>query len=139
MIDNHPAVASFFERMTFIPLAGVTLMLPEGRGGIKMHVIPIEKTIEIENESINIEKISYWLSKTVCHFYDIHLIRNHPKASKMVKAEKVFPMLKYVMKRGVLIRTKSFSLEAKMMKMKKRIQKEIQDDEKKIRRTPVTA
>ena len=43
------------------------------------------------------------------------------------------------MKRGVLIRTKSFSLEAKMMKMKKRIQKEIQDDEKKIRRTPVTA
>ena len=43
MIDKHPAVASFFQRMTFIPLAGVTLMLPEGRGGIKMHVIPIEK------------------------------------------------------------------------------------------------
>ena len=57
----------------------------------------------------------------------------------MVKAKKVFPMLKYVMKRGVSIITKSFSLEAKMMKMKKRIQKEIQDDEKKIRRTPVTA
>ena len=37
----------------------------------------------------------------------------------MVKAKKVFPMLKYVMKRGVLIRTKSFSLEAKMMKIKK--------------------
>ena len=139
MTDNHPAVVSFFQRMTFIPLAGVTLMLPEGRGGIKMHVVPIEKTIEIENESINIEKISYWLSKTVCYFYDIHLIRDHPRVSKIVKAKKLFPMLKYVMKRGVLIRTKSFSLEAKMMKMKKRIQKEIQDDEKKIRRTPVTA
>ena len=77
----------------------------------------------MENESINIEKISYWLSKTVCHFDDIHLIRDHPKVSKMVKAEKVFPMLKYVMKRGVLgvlIITNSFSLEAKMMKMKKR-------------------
>ena len=63
-------------------------MLPEGRGGIKMHVIPIEKTIEMENETINIEKISYWLSLTVCHFDDIHLIRDHPKASKMVKAKK---------------------------------------------------
>ena len=73
-------------------------MLPEGRGGIKMHVIPIKKAIEIENESINIEQISYWLSKTVCHFDDIHLIKDHPKASKMVKAKKVFPMLKYVMK-----------------------------------------
>lgn len=38
----------------------------------------------------------------------------------MVKTEKVFPMLKYVIKRGVLIITNSFSLEAKMMKMKKR-------------------
>ena len=91
MAVNHPAVASFFERMTFIHFEEVTLMLPEGRGGIKMHVIPIEKTIEIENESINIEQISYWLSKTVCHFDDIHLIRDRPKASKMVKAEKIFP------------------------------------------------
>ena len=88
MTDNHAAVASFFERMTFIHLAGVTLMLPEGRGGIKMHVIPIKKAIEMKNESINIDKSSYWLSKTVCHFDDIHLIRDHPKASKMVKAEK---------------------------------------------------
>ena len=88
MTDNHPAVASFFERMTFIHLAGVTLMLPEGRGGIKMHVIPIKKAIEIENESINIEQISYWLSKTVCHFDDIHLIRDRPKVSKTVKAKK---------------------------------------------------
>ena len=85
-----------------------------------MHVIPVEKTIEIENESINTDKISYWLSKTVCYFYDIHLIRNHPRVSKMVKAKKVFPMLKYVIKRGVSIITNSFSLEIKMMKMKKR-------------------
>ena len=88
MIDNHPAVASFFQRMTFNHLAGVTLMLPEGRGGIGIHVIPIKKAIEMENESINIDKISYCSSKTVCHFDAIHLIRDHPKASKMVKAEK---------------------------------------------------
>ena len=88
MAVNHPAVASFFEMMTFIHFEEVSLMLPEGRGGIKMHVSPIKKAIEIENESINIEKISYWLSKTVCHFDDIHLVRDHPKASKIVKAEK---------------------------------------------------
>ncbi|MDD7607322.1 MAG: hypothetical protein SPJ52_01570 [Candidatus Enterosoma sp.] len=43
MIDNHPAVTSFFQRMTFIHLAVVTLLLPEGRDGIKMHVILLKK------------------------------------------------------------------------------------------------
>ena len=33
-IAKNPAVASFFERMTFSPLAGVTEMLPPGGGGV---------------------------------------------------------------------------------------------------------
>lgn len=66
-IDEHPAVASFFERMTFIPLAGVTQMLPEGGDGVGMHVIPVEKAIDMQNESIDIEKISYWLKKYEGH------------------------------------------------------------------------
>lgn len=66
-IDEHPAVASFFERMTFIPLAGVTQLLPEGGDGVGMHVIPVEKAISMENESIDLEKISYWLKKYEGH------------------------------------------------------------------------
>ncbi len=28
-----------------------------------MHVIPVEKAISMENEAIDIEKLSYWLDK----------------------------------------------------------------------------
>ena len=28
-----------------------------------MHVIPVEKAIETENEAVGLEKISYWLHK----------------------------------------------------------------------------
>ena len=66
-IDKNPAVASFFERMTFIPLAGVTQMLPPGGGGVGMHVIPVEKAIEHENKSVDLEHISYWLKKYEGH------------------------------------------------------------------------
>lgn len=62
-IDNHPDVAAFFERMTYIPLAGITQMVPPGGAGIGMHVIPVEKAISMENEAMDIEKLSYWLSK----------------------------------------------------------------------------
>ena len=67
-IAKNPAVTSFFERMTFIPLAGVTEMLPPGGDGVGMHVIPVEKAIESNNEAIDVEKISHWLKK-----YDGHI------------------------------------------------------------------
>ena len=67
-IKKNPAVTSMFERMTFIPLAGVTELLPPGGDGVGMHVIPVEKAIEARQESIKIEKISYWLKK-----YDGHI------------------------------------------------------------------
>ncbi len=66
-INKNPAVASFFERMTFIPLAGVTEMLPPGGGGVGMHVIPVEKAIESNNEAIDVEKISHWMKKYEGH------------------------------------------------------------------------
>lgn len=62
-LADHPDVAAFFERMTYIPLAGITQMVPPGGAGIGMHVIPVEKAISMENEAIDIEKLSYWLSK----------------------------------------------------------------------------
>ena len=62
-IDQNPEVAAFFERMTFLPLEKITPMVPPGGSGIGMHVIPVEKAIDSENEAIGLEKISYWLDK----------------------------------------------------------------------------
>ena len=62
-IDQNPEVTAFFERMTFLPLEKITPMVPPGGSGIGMHVIPVEKAIESENEAIGLEKISYWLDK----------------------------------------------------------------------------
>ena len=67
LIDRHPELAMFFERMTFLPLEHVTAMVPPGGGGIGMHVIPVEKAISMENQSIDIEHISYWLKKYEGH------------------------------------------------------------------------
>ena len=62
-IEEHPEVTAFFERMTFLPLEKITPMVPPGGSGIGMHVIPVEKAIETENEAIGLEMISYWLDK----------------------------------------------------------------------------
>ena len=66
-IARNPAVTSFFERMTFIPLAGITEMIPPGGDGVGMHVIPVEKAIEANNEAIDVEKISHWMKKYEGH------------------------------------------------------------------------
>ena len=66
-IEDHPALGSFFERMTYIPLAGITQLVPEGGSGIGMHVIPVEKAIEAESTSMDIEHLSYWLKKYEGH------------------------------------------------------------------------
>ena len=67
LLDRHPELAMFFERMTFLPLEKVTPMVPMGGSGIGMHVIPVEKAISMENESIDIEHISYWLKRYEGH------------------------------------------------------------------------
>ena len=61
--DMFPETADFFERMAYLPLAGITEMVPPGGAGIGMHVIPVEKAIETENRSADIEHISHWLKK----------------------------------------------------------------------------
>ena len=58
-----PQVADFFERMTYLPLAGITQMVPPGGAGIGMHVIPVEQAIPAECESLDIEHLSHWLKK----------------------------------------------------------------------------
>ncbi len=66
--EKHPEICDFFERMSFLPLEGLTPMVPPGGGGIGMHVIPVEKAIPAQSESVSIEHISYWLDK-----YDGHI------------------------------------------------------------------
>lgn len=67
LMDRHPELAMFFERMTFLPLEKVTPMVPMGGAGIGMHVIPVEKAISMENQSADIEHISYWLKRYEGH------------------------------------------------------------------------
>ena len=62
-ITEKPQIARFFERMTFDPLNGLTPMIPPGGAGIGMHVIPVEKAIEHETSSIDLEHITHWLDK----------------------------------------------------------------------------
>ena len=63
ILAEHPEMGRFFERMSRLPLEAVSAMVPPGGAGIGMHVIPVEKAIEAENESISIEHISHWLDK----------------------------------------------------------------------------
>ncbi|MDE5609876.1 MAG: NAD(P)-binding protein, partial [Bacteroidales bacterium] len=67
LMDRHPELAMFFERMTFLPLEKITPMIPMGGAGIGMHVIPVEKAISMENQSVDIEHISYWLKRYEGH------------------------------------------------------------------------
>ena len=85
-LKDHPDVAAFFERMTFIPLAGITQMVPPGGAGIGMHVIPVEKAISMENQSMDIEHLSYWLKKYEGH---IGVGRCSCRASRKVIGEGV--------------------------------------------------
>ncbi len=66
-IDEHPEVAPFFERMTFVPLAGITQLLGPGGNGVGMHVIPVEKAIDACQTSVDLEHLSYWLKKYEGH------------------------------------------------------------------------
>ena len=63
ILEQHPEMGRFFERMSRLPLEAVSAMVPPGGAGIGMHVIPVEKAIEAENASISIEHISHWLDK----------------------------------------------------------------------------
>ncbi len=62
-MEEHPEISTFFERMSYLPLTKVTKMVPPGGAGIGMHVIPVERAIEHENQAVDVERISHWLKK----------------------------------------------------------------------------
>ncbi len=61
LTDEFPQLATFFNLMTQLPLAGITQMVPPGGAGIGMHVIPVEKAISMENQSVPVEHLSRWI------------------------------------------------------------------------------
>ena len=63
ILEEHPEMGRFFEEMSRLPLEKITPMVPPGGAGIGMHVIPVEKAIEMENQSVAVEHISHWLDK----------------------------------------------------------------------------
>ena len=63
ILDSNLEMGTFFEHMSRLPLEKITPFVPEGGAGIGMHVIPVEKAIEMENESVDLEHISHWLNK----------------------------------------------------------------------------
>ncbi|MEE1371756.1 MAG: FAD-dependent oxidoreductase [Parolsenella sp.] len=62
-LEEHPVFAKFFEQASKGPLSRATPLVPPGGAGIGMHVIPVERAIEHENQSISIEHIKHWLDK----------------------------------------------------------------------------
>ena len=62
-MEKYPELGEMFNNMTFLPLAGKTHLIPPGGAGVGMHVIPVEKAIETESQSLSIEHISHWLDK----------------------------------------------------------------------------
>jgi len=63
LLQEHPEMARFFERNAYLPMAKAAHMVPPGGAGVGMHVIPVEKAIDSQSESIDIEHISHWLDK----------------------------------------------------------------------------
>ena len=63
LVEQYPELGEQFNKMTYLPLAGKTHLIPPGGAGVGMHVIPVEKAINAQNESLPIEHISHWLDK----------------------------------------------------------------------------
>ncbi len=61
--DEDPSVATMFNLAPQEPLEFAAKMVPPGGAGIGMHVIPVEKAIPAEAQSVSVEHLSHWLDK----------------------------------------------------------------------------
>ena len=61
--DLDPAVATMFNLAPQEPLELAAKLVPPGGAGIGMHVIPVEKAIPAESQSVSVEHLSHWLNK----------------------------------------------------------------------------
>lgn len=63
MVEKEPTAAMLFDRMAFEPLKGFTQFVPPGGSGMAMHVVPVEKAIPAQSNSVSHEHLSHWLNK----------------------------------------------------------------------------
>ncbi|MBP3868343.1 MAG: FAD-dependent oxidoreductase [Solobacterium sp.] len=63
LADDFPEVATMFNLAPQEPLEFAAKLVPPGGAGIGMHVIPVEKAIEAESQSVSVEHLSHWLQK----------------------------------------------------------------------------
>ena len=63
LCEEYPEVATMFNLAPQEPLELAAKLIPPGGAGIGMHVIPVEKAIEGEVQSVSVEHLSHWLQK----------------------------------------------------------------------------
>ncbi|MBQ3356077.1 MAG: FAD-dependent oxidoreductase [Oscillospiraceae bacterium] len=63
LADEHPEVATMFNLAPQEPLELAAKLVPPGGAGIGMHVIPVEKAIDVGSQSVSVEHLSHWLQK----------------------------------------------------------------------------
>ncbi len=61
--DEKPEVATMFNYAPQEPLEFAAKMVPPGGAGLGMHVIPVEKAIPNNSQSVSIEYLSHWIDK----------------------------------------------------------------------------
>ncbi len=71
LLEKHPEIATFFNYASSVPVGKVAHMVPQGGGGLGMHVIPVEKAINANSEAVSVEKLSHWLKKYDKYALDI--------------------------------------------------------------------
>ena len=63
LCETNPEVATMFNLAPQEPLELAAKLGPPGGAGIGMHVIPVEKAIDPQMESVSVEHLSHWLNK----------------------------------------------------------------------------
>ena len=63
LCETNPEVATMFNLAPQEPLELAAKLIPPGGAGIGMHVIPVEKAIEAQTQSVSVEHLSHWLNK----------------------------------------------------------------------------
>ncbi len=64
LLKKYPQeLARFQDEMARLPLEPISHMIPPGGAGSGFHVIPVEKAIPKESQSLDIEHLSFWLKK----------------------------------------------------------------------------
>lgn len=61
VLREYPEVAKMFSHAALYPASLRAPIIPPGGGGIGMHVVPVEKAIETESQSLPVEHMSHWV------------------------------------------------------------------------------